>query len=349
MTPPALVVIPVRDGLAPTGSLDAVAQASRLGEVRTVLVGSRPAGAVDALGAIAAPGSAVELIEAGDFAPAAWASALAPLVAESGAVVLPGSPDGRDLAARLAAVTARPLLSNVLSIASASAGPANDGVEGGGGIEFVVAHHGGRLESVVHAHARVVATVQPGLHAAVGASEPTTRVATKVLDLGIGSTSGPRFDTADPRVVAIDPPDAATMDLADATRLVGGGAGLLDRDGDDSPRRFERLKAVGEALGAAMGATRVVTDAGFVGHDRQIGTTGVVVDPDLYLAFGISGAVQHTAGLGSPAHVISVNTDPHCPMMAMSNLAIVADADATVVALARRLGVDPAPTDRPDR
>ena len=88
-----------------------------------------------------------------------------------------------------------------------------------------------------------------------------------------------------------------------------------------------------------MGATRVVTDAGWVSHDRQIGTTGVVVDPDLYLSFGISGAVQHTAGLGHPEHIISVNTDPHCPMMAMADLAIVADANATLDELATLLGV----------
>ena len=80
-----------------------------------------------------------------------------------------------------------------------------------------------------------------------------------------------------------------------------------------------------------------VPDAGIVSHERQIGTTGVVVDPRLYLAFAISGAVQHTAGLGHPDHVISVNTDPHCPMMAMADLAIVADADATVSALSARM------------
>ncbi len=88
-----------------------------------------------------------------------------------------------------------------------------------------------------------------------------------------------------------------------------------------------------------MGATRVVTDAGWVPHQRQIGTTGVVVDPRLYLAFAISGAVQHTAGLGHPDHVISVNVDPHCPMMSMADLAVVADANATLDALAHRLGV----------
>jgi electron transfer flavoprotein alpha subunit len=86
-----------------------------------------------------------------------------------------------------------------------------------------------------------------------------------------------------------------------------------------------------------------VTDAGWVSHDRQIGTTGVVVDPDLYLSFGISGAVQHTAGLGHPEHIISVNTDPHCPMMAMADLAIVADANATLDELAKALGIVESP------
>ena len=89
------------------------------------------------------------------------------------------------------------------------------------------------------------------------------------------------------------------------------------------------------ALGASMGATRVITDRGWVGHQRQIGTTGVVVDPTLYVAFGISGAVQHTAGLGTPDHIVSVNTDPHCPMMQLADLAIVADANAVLDELER--------------
>jgi electron transfer flavoprotein alpha subunit len=135
----------------------------------------------------------------------------------------------------------------------------------------------------------------------------------------------------DAEVVELLGPDVATMDLAEAPRLVGGGAGL------DSPERFGELAELAELIGAAMGATRVVTDRGWIGHERQIGTTGVVVDPSLYLAFGISGAVQHTAGLGDPDHIVSVNTEPHCPMMSMADLAIVSDANETVVELLRLL------------
>jgi electron transfer flavoprotein alpha subunit len=131
------------------------------------------------------------------------------------------------------------------------------------------------------------------------------------------------------------PPDPATMDLAEAARIMAGGAGL------DSAGRFAQLAEVAAALGASVGATRVVTDRGWLGHERQIGTTGVVVDPRLYVALGISGAVQHTSGLGDPAHVISVNTDPNCPMMQLADLAIVSDANAVLdelLAAVRRIG-----------
>ncbi|MFN5603562.1 MAG: FAD-binding protein, partial [Actinomycetes bacterium] len=103
---------------------------------------------------------------------------------------------------------------------------------------------------------------------------------------------------------------------------------------------FDLLGRVAVALQASMGVTRVITDRGWASHERQIGTTGVVVDPDLYVSFGVSGAVQHTSGLGQPEHIISVNTDAHCPMMQMSDLAIVSDANAVLHELAARLGVE---------
>ena len=118
--------------------------------------------------------------------------------------------------------------------------------------------------------------------------------------------------------------DPATVDLAEAPRIVSGGAGL------DSPERFVQLAAVAGALHASVGTTRVVTDRGWLPHQRQIGTTGVVVSPELYVAFGLSGAVQHTSGIGSPRHIVSVNTDAHCPMMRRADVAIVADANAVI-------------------
>ncbi len=133
-------------------------------------------------------------------------------------------------------------------------------------------------------------------------------------------------------VLEVLPPDAATVDLAEAPRIVAGGGGL------DGPDRFVQLAEVARAVNASLGATRVVTDRGWVDHGRQIGTTGVAVDPRLYVALAISGAVQHVNGIGTPEHVIAVNTDPHCPMMALAHLAIVCDANALLDELTKRLG-----------
>jgi electron transfer flavoprotein alpha subunit len=160
--------------------------------------------------------------------------------------------------------------------------------------------------------------------------EPLGPTAPSVRRIELAVTDAPA-----PEVLAVLPPDVTSMDLGEATRIVGGGAGL------ESAERFGLLQEVAAALGAAMGGTRVITDRGWIAHERQIGTTGVVVRPELYLAFGISGAVQHTSGLGDPAHVVSVNTDPHCPMMQLADLALVADANATLDALAHALGVTP--------
>jgi electron transfer flavoprotein alpha subunit len=166
------------------------------------------------------------------------------------------------------------------------------------------------------------------LEVAVRAAEPAA------LQPPAADPEAPGAPPADPVVLEVLAADPATMDLAEAERIVAAGAGLGSADA------VACLARVGRALGAATGATRVVTDLGWLGIERQIGTTGVEVRPRLYLAFGVSGAVQHVSGLGQPDHVISVNTDPACPMSARAHLAVVADAAATVDALARLLEVE---------
>jgi electron transfer flavoprotein alpha subunit len=303
-----VAVIPVRGGVLPPGADEAAAEVAG----RTILVGT---GLSQAGGGLVGVVARAELAEAPpDAGPATWAAALALTLSGASFVVLPGSPDGRDLAPHLAARLGWPLLANA------------EVVEPG---RVTVSTHGGSVQEVVDPGGPFVATLQPGVRGTSPNPEADV-VLTAALPLDWDAAS----DVDDAEVLEVLPPDPATMDLAEAPRIVGGGAGLM---GDDAAARFAQLTAVGEALGASMGATRVVTDAGWVGHERQIGTTGVVVDPRLYLAFGISGAVQHTAGLGHPDHVVSVNVDPHCPMMAMADLAVVADAPAVLDALARRL------------
>jgi len=292
-----IAVVVVRAGQLPAGGAEAVAECAG----RAVLVGSEPTTALDELAGIA---TEVTLVELQQFQPAAWAATLAPLLADEPAVLLPGSPDGRDLAPRLAALLHRPLYAGATEVTPQ---------------RVHLARNGGRELHALTPAERFVATLQPhvrGVATQLDLPAPTVTTVTPGAHASVDAT-----------VTAVLPPDPATVDLAEAPRIIGGGAGL---DGQD---RIDQLGRVAAALGASTGATRVVTDRGWAPHERQIGTTGVVVNPELYLAFGVSGAVQHTSGLGSPDHIISINTDQHCPMMQLADLAVVADANATLDAL----------------
>lgn len=169
-----------------------------------------------------------------------------------------------------------------------------------------------------------VVLLAPGSRSVIVADEPDPDASVIALHLSI-EPSG------DAELTRLIPADPATVELASAERMVAGGAGL------DSPDELARLGEAGLRVGASLGATRVLTDAGWLDHARQIGTTGAMIDPDLYIAVGISGAVQHLMGIGQPDRVISVNTDPSCPMMGRADLALVTDGPGYVAELARLL------------
>ncbi len=295
-----IALVPVRDGVLPAGAPDAIAEAAG----RVLIVGSgTDAASIDGIA------SEVHLAELGPVEIGRWAAILAPIIEsldDNDIVVLPHCADGRDLAPRLAAALDRPLLAGATEVSAH---------------RVRVARRGGLELHELRPTGPFVATLQPGTRGALAIDEPA---AVHHVDID-GEPGQMRFHDAE--VIDVLPPDVQTMDLTEASRIIGGGAGLESID------RFEQLDRFAASIGGVMGATRVITDRSWVHHDRQIGTTGVVVDPELYLSFGVSGAVQHTSGLGHPDHIISVNTDPHCPMMMMSDLAIVADANETLIEL----------------
>jgi electron transfer flavoprotein alpha subunit len=314
MTIPAdiksLAVVVVRDGQLPAGADETVAEAGGV----ALLAGS---GTREAAGQLNSA-SRMWLLERPSVAPAALASALAQVLPDVDMVLLPESPDGRDLAPRLAVILGRPLLAGAVRCAS-------DEVE--------VTRLDDRLSVRVGVDGPVLVTLRP---ASRGKPEPVASTQVSTLSLAAAGTSW------DAESVEVLQPEPATADLAEARRIVGGGAGLVPA-GADGAAVMRLLAKVGAALEASAGATRVVTDAGWMSYDRQIGTTGVTVSPQLYIAFGISGAAQHVGGLAAPEHVVSVNTDPSCPMTAMADLGIVADAPAVLAELAGRLGVTAPP------
>ncbi len=300
---PATAVVVARDGELPLGADEAVATAAG----SALVVGSGTAVAAKAL----QTARRARTVELGDYAPGAWSRTLAPVLAGVDLVVLPASPDGRDLAPRLAHELDRGLLAGAVQVTD----------------DHVTLVRRGGLVAETHRRAGpVVVTLVPG---SLGVEPLGDEPVIEVLDPAQGTGGG--FDAT---VVELVAPDPATVDLADARRIVAGGAGL------GGPEPFATLERVAVALGAAFGATRVASDVGWAPHDRYIGTTGVAVDPDLYVALAVSGAVQHVTGLGQPDHIVAVNVDPSAPMMAMADLALVTDARALLDELARRLEVD---------
>jgi electron transfer flavoprotein alpha subunit len=299
-----IAVIPVRAGMLPLGADETAAECA--GDV--LLIGS---GAADAAAQLKVAATRVRLAEAGSYAPGSWAAALAPLLRGDDVVVLPGSADGRDLAPRLAAAMRRPLWAGAVAVTDE---------------RVAVARYGGRVLAEAGLGGPAVVTLLPGVAGVDPTGAEGGRCAPVAIELALPSG-------CDAEVVELVAPTAETIDLTEAPRVFAGGAGLRGK------AEFALLTKVAAGVGASLGATRVAVDAGWAPASRQIGTTGVTVHPEIYVAFGISGAVQHITGIGAPDHVISVNTDPACPMMAIADLAVVADAPAVLRELAALLGV----------
>jgi electron transfer flavoprotein alpha subunit len=302
----AIAVVVVRNGELPLGAVEAVLEAA--GNV--LLLGTGVDHAVVQLTSHHfAKSLRTHTIATDDFG--RLAEAVHEDLFEWPVLIFPASPDGRDLAPRVAHLFAMPLFAGAIRVQPQ---------------RVTVTRASGQVAEEFVPPPRFIATLIPNTR---GIEHPYPEAS-----IDEETTTEHSNDAVLPVVtVGVDPADPATMDLTEATRIVAGGQGL------GSTARFDKLNRFASSIGASLGGTRVASDAGWIPFERQIGTTGVIVSPDLYLAFAISGATQHTTGLGDPDHVISVNLDPSCPMMAMADLAIIADANAVIDALNERVAL----------
>jgi electron transfer flavoprotein alpha subunit len=283
------------------------------GEVHAVLAGGPGIGGK--AGSLAEHGAAAifatEHASLGEYN----AEALAALVSErakSGgyrAIVFSASAQGKDLAPRVAAKLGVPLAADCLSVSL-------------DGDAAVVTHY-------VYA-GKIVATMKLTATPAVVSVRPGAITPAVSPAAGRVEHAPPVGDPSSARVVVTESirGDSRKLDLADAPVIVSGGRGLK------SPENFKLVEDLAAAFGnAAVGATRAVTDEGWRPHSDQIGQTGRQVSPDLYVAVGISGAIQHLAGMRTSRTIVAINKDKEAPIFKVADYGIVGDVFEVVPAL----------------
>jgi electron transfer flavoprotein alpha subunit len=235
-----------------------------------------------------------------DYLVAPKAAYLAAAAQSAGAtiVLLDNSPEGKEIAARLGIRLNAGVITDVVGVDAD--GTAHKSVLAG---SYNTACKASTPVSVLTVKAN---NVTPEPAAAAGTPETVT------VDVPAGSTAAAARITAREQKVASGRPD-----LTDARIVVAGGRGL---DGDFGP-----VEELADALGAAVGASRAATDAGWISHDAQVGQTGKTVSPQLYISAGISGAIQQKAGMQTAKVIVAVNKDAESPVFEIADFGIVGD------------------------
>ncbi len=195
-----------------------------------------------------------------------------------------------------------------------------------GGLEMTRPAFGGNLMATIICpdHRPQMSTVRPGV------MQKMSRLKGAVGDIELFKVS---LDTSKMKVKVLQvvKETANKVDISEAKILVSGGRGI------GSAENFAALEAVAKQIGATVSASRAAVDAGYIEHDRQVGQTGKTVRPDIYFACGISGAIQHVAGMEESEYIVAINKDKDAPIFGIADLGIVGDANKIAPLLAEEL------------
>ena len=306
-----LVYAELSEGKVVSTSLELMTKARELGDVYAVALGSGAKAAAATLGKHGA--KVVHVNEDGAFddyiaEPATDALAALSEQQKPDLILFGFTPDSREVAGRLAARLGTGLISN-----------ANDVSASGGGFVAKVPYFGGAKIASMKANGKpAIVLVRPK---SFEASESGGAAEVKQLEVTVAAESKRAHITE--RVVEA----SEKVKLEDARVVISGGRGM------GGPQNFPLLDDLASALGGAVGASRAVVDAGWVPYSMQVGQTGKSVRPGVYIAVGISGAMQHTVGMKTSKIIIAINKDAEAPIMKMADLGVVGDALKIVPAL----------------
>ena len=311
-----LVFIEQREGQVRAVSREALGEATRLAAaLGGPVVGVCPAAADPGLAALGEAGAERVLLAAHpafaayDAAGYARAVAAAAETLKPALVLFGASTMGRDLAPRVAARLGAGLATDCTALA----------VEGGRLVAKRPVFAGKALQRVAFPKVPALASLRPKVFAPVALAGRTAAVEPLSVDHDAAASRA--------RVVRVAAAGAGKVDLTEAEVIVSGGRGMK------GPEQFKLLEDLAEALGASVGASRSVVDAGWRPHADQVGQTGKTVSPKLYVAVGISGAIQHLAGMTSSRCIVAVNKDAEAPIFKIADYGIVGDLFEVVPAL----------------
>ncbi len=308
----------IADGALSSMTTEMLAKARELaGDVQVVL----GAEATDALAAEAGAHGATGVQATGDLGAGLQGVHVAAAIAAAidagtgpDAVLAGTTYDGRDVAARLSVALDAPVITNVVDLEDDGGDLVGTEPVFGGTTNVRTKFTSGKAQIALVRPKSFVAEETGGAAAAVTALDvPDVGAvgAAQVTDTFVEESDGPKLD--------------------EAGVVVSGGRGLGDQE------KFDMVESVAKLMGGAAGASRAIVDAGWVPYSYQVGQTGKVVKPDVYLAFGISGATQHLVGMKGSKHIIAINKDEEAPIFGVADLGIVGDVHAVVPKLIEAL------------
>ena len=299
-----LVLVDAAGDVVKKTTLELLTAARSLGEPAAVVLGPGQATALSAV--LAEYGAATIYAVAGaefdQYLVAPKAEALAAVAAQAtpAAVLVSSTPENKEIAARLAIK----LGSGVLTDAVA--------VNPDGSVEQSIFGGSITVTSKVRTGVPVIA-VRPNSITPEPAATPGTA---EVVEVDVPLSDAAKAATV---VEHVSEDKGARPALSDASIVVSGGRGI------GTAENFRIIEQLADTLGAAVGASRAVVDAGWVPHQMQVGQTGVTVSPQLYIAVGISGAIQHRAGMQTSKTIIAINKDPEAPIFELADYGVVGD------------------------
>jgi electron transfer flavoprotein alpha subunit len=285
-----LVLAEVDNGILSPATARIVAAATQLGPVDLLVPG--PASAADAAASLA--GVTKVMLGVDSLLTNTIVATLSSLASNYQYLVAAASTLGKDVMPRLAAKLDIQPVTDIVAIEGPN--------------RFVrPIYAGNALETVTDSQAQHVLTFRASAYRPVAGGNAAP---VEVLETSVQSAA---------RFIAAHRTESDIPDLATAQIVVGGGVSV------GSPEGFQLIEKLGKTLGAAIGATRAAVDAGYAPNDWQVGQTGKIIAPDLYIAIGISGALQHLAGIQGAKKIIAINTDAEAPIVRIADVALIGD------------------------